>query len=121
MLHMAQVTKIHAGKSPPRYHYIAEWAARRGMRQADLVRELAGVSKIDKGTVSRWFKGKTMPSPQHLLILASVLDVDEVATLFRHPDDDWMAKLLRGRSKEDLSKIIQAIEIIAPMRTGTDG
>ena len=99
MLHMTQVTKIHSQKRPVRFHFIDEWSAKRGLRQVDLVRELP----VDKSTVSRWFAG-SLPKEEHLAALAELFQI-EVSALFRHPDDDWIARLLQGRSKEDIAKI----------------
>jgi transcriptional regulator with XRE-family HTH domain len=87
---MARPIKIHSGKTPIRSHYIAEWAEKRAMTQADLVRALGA----DKSTVSRWFDG-VIPSSQYLEALAGYLGAEDVPALFRHPDDDWMLRLLR--------------------------
>lgn len=116
MLHMTQITRIHSSRKPIRLHYIAEWAAKRGMRQADIVRQTG----VDKSTVSRWFKG-TLPSEEHLLMLKELFTLDEVASLFRDPDDDWLARLFRNRSEEERERILKVIEISFPPRTGTDG
>lgn len=113
MLRMTQVARIHKGKSPKRIHFIPEWAAHRNLRQADLVRDLT----VDKSTVSRWFGG-SIPEQQHLETLADYFQID-VSALFRHPDDDWIARLLQGRSEEERKKIVQIIELWP--RTGTEG
>lgn len=54
MLHMTPITQIHKGKTPPRIHYLAEWAEKRGLIQADFAKETGA----DKGTVSRWFAAR---------------------------------------------------------------
>ncbi len=115
MLHMAQIPRIHAGKTPIRLHFIKEWAARRNLKQVDIVRELP----VDKSTVSRWFKG-SLPSEEHLISLAALLHT-EVTGLFRHPDDDWIARLLQGRSEDEIRRIAQIVELSLPRRTGTNG
>ena len=115
-LRMTQLTRIHADKTPIRLHYIAEWAAKRGMRQADIVRKTG----VDKSTVSRWFKG-TLPSEDHLIGLKELFALDEVASLFRDPDDDWLTRLFRNRSDEERQRIMKVIELSFPPRTGTDG
>lgn len=114
MLHMTQVARIHSGKTPQRIHYIAEWTAHRNLKQADLVRNLP----VDKSTVSRWFGG-SLPKEEHLRLLAEFLHTD-VPGLFRHPDDDWIARMLRDRSDEERTRIVQIIKLSVP-RTGTDG
>jgi hypothetical protein len=90
-----------------RNHFIPEWAEKRNMTQADLVRETG----VDKGTVSRWFSGN-MPRDKHLDALVVCLDVEEREALFRHPDDDWMARFLRGRP-EDEKRRIRAVLLAA--------
>lgn len=115
MLRMAQISQIHAGKTPPRIHHIEDWAERRNMKQVDIVKALG----VDKATVSRWFDG-TLPRQDHLVALADMFQID-VQALFRHPDDDWIAKLLRGSSAEEKQRIAQIIELSIPSRTGTGG
>ncbi len=46
---MAKVTKIHAGKTPRRIHFIAEWAAKRGIMAARIAESLG--AKPSTGTV----------------------------------------------------------------------
>jgi transcriptional regulator with XRE-family HTH domain len=111
---MLRMTQIHSGKTPHRIHYIPEWAAKRNMRQADVVRAFPAEMNVNKSTVSRWFNG-TVPEPQHLVGLAEIFKT-EVSALFRHPDDDWIAKFFRD----------QAIEVLKAMfrnsrGTGTNG
>jgi transcriptional regulator with XRE-family HTH domain len=116
MLRMAHPVRIHKNKTPRRNHYIAEWAERRAKKQADIVRALGA----DKGTVSRWFDG-VIPTPDYLDQLAGFLQVDEITALFRHPDDDWLARLLRERPEERdrIRAIVEAA--VGPVRTGTGG
>jgi transcriptional regulator with XRE-family HTH domain len=112
---MAQVSKIHHRKTPGRIHYIAEWAEKRGVKQADLAREIGA----DKGTVSRWFNG-SLPEQPYLLKIAEFLAVDEPADLFRHPDDNWFKRMFEGRSQKEIedSKRLVAIHLD---KTGNDG
>lgn len=111
---MATTTRIHTDKTPPRTHYIVEWAERRGKKQADIVRGTGA----DKGLVSRWFDG-VIPSEKYLQPLAEFLqagDPPEPAALFRHPDDDWLARLFRDRSDEERERMIRVIETAFPIR-----
>jgi transcriptional regulator with XRE-family HTH domain len=94
-----------------RLHYIAEWAERRHLRQADIVREIG----VDKSNVSRWFSG-ALPSEENIRALAALFELDEPAALFRHPDEDWMARLLRGRSTEERERAKQMLELAFPPR-----
>jgi transcriptional regulator with XRE-family HTH domain len=115
MLRMAQLSKIHKGKPSSQLHYLVEWAEHRGLKQADIVKAL----DVDKSTVSRWFDG-TLPSEQHLIALAGYLFAEdyepEPAALFRHPNDDWMFRLLRGRSTEEIERIRATIEAAFPRK-----
>ena len=85
---------------PHRLHFIPEWAEKRNLKQAEIVQETGA----DKGTVSRWFSGN-MPQDKYLDALAACLALDDVEALFRHPDDDWMARFLRDRSDEEKERI----------------
>lgn len=117
MLHMAPTATIHGGKTPPRIHFIPEWAEKRGLTQADIVR----ITGIDKSNVSRWFKG-VVPRHEHLLILVDCLAVDGPNDLFRHPDDDWISRFFRDRSLEERERMIKTLEAAFPRKgTGTDG
>jgi transcriptional regulator with XRE-family HTH domain len=106
---MARPSSIHKGRLPRRLHYIVEWAERRQVRQADIARNL----NVDKSTVSRWFDG-AIPAEIHLIALAGFLEAGEPAALFRHPDDDWMARFLRGRSADEVRRIRQLLEAAFP-------
>lgn len=114
LLRMAKLTTIHKSKSPIRIHFIVEWAEKRGLSQADIVREVGA----DKSVVSRWFSG-ALPSEKYLEPLAGLFSTD-VNGLFRHPDDDWMARFLRERSIEELARIRATLEMAFPRPTGTD-
>lgn len=101
---MPRPTKIHKDKQPHRFHYIPEWARHRNVKQADIARGL----QVDKSTVSRWFDG-TLPAEDHLIALAGFLEADEPAALFRHPDDDWLARFFRGRSAAQRKRAINIL------------
>jgi transcriptional regulator with XRE-family HTH domain len=115
MITMRKITKIHANKLPKRIHFIAEWLEHRGMSQADLVEHLG----VNKGTVSKWCSGD-LPSEENLVNIATVLNVD-VPTLFRHPDDDWIARFFEGRNKEERKRMIDTLSIAFPRKDGTNG
>lgn len=113
---MSNTVTIHAGKTPIRRHFIKEWAAHRNMRQAHIVREIG----VDKGLVSKWFKG-TLPGPDYLEKLAALFETT-TESLFRHPDDDWLARFFRDRSDEEKQRARQLLELsFPPKKTGTDG
>jgi transcriptional regulator with XRE-family HTH domain len=89
--------KTNAARSK---HFIREWAEKRNMIQADLARETGA----DKSTVSRWFSGN-MPHDGHLDALVECLHLEDRESLFRHPDDDWMARFFRERSEDEKARI----------------
>ncbi len=114
---MTEPTKIHAGKTPHRVHYIAEWAEKRGLKQADIAKEIGA----DKGLVSRWFSG-TIPKAGYLIQLRALFHAEEVSSLFRHPDDDWVAKLFKDKSDRQRDQAIEMLSLLfREDGTGTDG
>ena len=114
---MSNTIKVHAGKTPQRVHYIVEWANKRDLKQVDIVREIGA----DKGLVSRWFSG-TVPKTEYLEQLRDLFHSDEVSSLFRHPDDDWIAKMFRDKTDELKEKAVKMLEIwFSEHKTGTDG
>lgn len=87
----------------------------RNRTPADLIRDLDS----DKSTVYRWLQGQ-LPHPEQQEQIAAYFEIEPEA-LLRHPDDDWIARFLRGRSEEERERIKQAMELAWPPRTGTDG
>ena len=106
-MQMSDVTRIHKGKQPRRPHFIQEWAELRGYaKQSELAEELG----VEKSVVSRWYSG-TSPGAEYQEKLAALFHCEPEA-LFRHPDDDWIARLLQGRDKEEREKLKTAIQAI---------
>lgn len=112
---MAQVTKIHHGKTPPRIHYLAEWAKKRHKKQVDFIK----ATGADKGTVSRWFSG-LLPETPYLLKITAFLELEEPNDLFRHPEDDWFKRMFQNRSKQEIEASKRLVEIHLG-KSGTDG
>jgi hypothetical protein len=110
----SRITRIHAGKTPMRRHFIAERAELLGLRQVDFVEEMG----VDKGTVSKWFGG-SIPQGENLDRVAAILQLEEVGQIFDDPNDDWLTRMLRGRSKAQKDTIRRMLE--AGFGTGTDG
>lgn len=106
----ADITTIHRNRQPSRPHHIPEWAAARRLSQADLAREL----DADKSVVSRWYSGAT-PSKEYQDKLAALFGTDP-ESLFRHPDDDWLAKFFRDRSRDEIERIKATLETAFPRR-----
>ncbi|MDW9780938.1 XRE family transcriptional regulator [Sinorhizobium meliloti] len=114
---MSNIEQIHADKTPVRIHYIPEWAERRNLSQADVVREIGA----DKSLVSRWFAG-TLPKDEYLEKLAGLFGTD-VHGLFRHPDDDWLTRFFRDKTEEQKERAIEMLRLFFREhdKTGTDG
>jgi transcriptional regulator with XRE-family HTH domain len=111
----------HADDGSKRRHFIAEWAELRGKRQTDIVRDLG----IEKSTVYRWFAEGVIPSEKHLVPLAAYLAVEEPVLLFKHPDDDWLAKMFRDKTDEQREKAVAMLKLffesISPSDDGKSG
>lgn len=112
---MSDVTRIHKGKQPRRPHYVQEWAELRGFKAQV---ELAEAIGADKSTVSRWYNGSS-PSSEWQEKLAALFHC-EPESLFRHPDDDWLARFLQNRSREEIERIKRTLESAFPPKTGTE-
>lgn len=112
---MTKVTTIHHMKQGRRPHFIPEWCEKRQLQQADLARKIGA----DPGLVSRWFKGST-PQKEWQEKLAAFFECEE-ESLFRHPDDDWMARFLKGRSSEEVDRVKILLETAFPRKNGTNG
>lgn len=113
---MSNVTQIHGNKTPVRIHFIPEWAEKRNLTQTDVAREVGA----DKSLVSRWYGG-IVPKNDYLESLAALFGTD-VHGLFRHPDEDWLARMLRGRNEAEREKAIQMLKLLFQDlgKTGTD-
>lgn len=109
-LHMAQLSKIHEGKETRRTHFIKEWAEKRGLKQADVAKEL----DVERSTVQRWFSGALPSKADHLERLTALFSLEEPSGLFRHPDDDWIYRLLSGRDEAEKNRVRQIIDAAVP-------
>jgi ribosome-binding protein aMBF1 (putative translation factor) len=98
-----EIPSIHKSKQPRRPHYVREW---------DLATEL----NVDKSQVTRWYQGAT-PNEESLAKLGALFGV-EPESMFRDPDEDWLARLLRGRDREEIQRIITTIETAFPRKAG---
>lgn len=129
---MPKVSKIHSGKQSFRRHYLGEWMEERGMDPMeflDAINEGAGmeVSIIDKSQVYRWLKGQ-LPQKKTQMRIAAALGLLDIETnapdpemLLAHPAQIWIAGKLKGRSRDEINRVKQAVEAVLPTRTGTDG
>ena len=94
--------------SKDRYNYIAEWAYERDKSQAAITKGIG----VDKGTVSRWFNQKVMPTQEHTTMLAEFLGLSEPAALFRHPVDEKFFSVLRHRSEADRERAAEVLSVM---------
>lgn len=81
---------------------------KRGLRAVDIATELGA----DKSVVSRWLKGTT-PGPEWQDKLAALFECEPEA-LFRHPDDDWLTRMFRDRSEEEITRMKNMLEAAFP-------
>jgi len=104
VLSMPRPKTIHGGKTPIRFHYIVEWAEKRLMTPPSIAKQVG----VERATVYRWFGGQ-LPSERHLIALAELFHI-EVTDLFRHPDDNWLHRLLREKTPEQREALEDAIK-----------
>ena len=107
---MSTPVKIHQMKQGRRPHFIPEWCEKFNLIQAELAEKLGA----DPGLVSRWFSGST-PSIEYQKKLPGLFD-RETHGIFRHPDADWMARLLRDRPREEVDRIKNTLEAAFPRK-----
>ena len=111
VLRVSAPQKESPAGSVHRLHFIVEWAERRDLSQADLMR----LTGANKGTVSRWFSG-SVPRDDYIPPLLEALSLEEPADLFRHPDDDWITRFLRGRTTDEIDRIRTMLEVAFPKK-----
>ncbi|OAI22906.1 hypothetical protein A1351_20270 [Methylosinus sp. R-45379] len=105
---MRKPLTIHEDDRRDRLHYIEEWIDHRGLKQADVCRELG----ISKGTVSKWCSGD-LPGEDNVKRLAVLLNTDPIS-LFRHPLDDWLTHFFQNRRDEELSRMVDVLRAAFP-------
>lgn len=105
-----RVVQIHKGKQPRRPHFIREWMEKAGLRAVDVAEEIGA----DKSLVSRWLSGST-PTSDYQEKLASLFHC-EPDGLFRHPDDDWLSRFFRDRSRDEIERIKATLEAAFPKK-----
>lgn len=105
---MSNIEHIHKDKQPRRIHYIAEWAEKFNLTQADIMREI----DVDKSTVSRWFSNSSVPTPKMLERLAALFEMEgDLNAIFRHPSDDWLKKLFADKGEAQKQHAIELLKL----------
>ena len=66
--------------------------------------------QADKSVVSRWYSGASPGEDWQLKLAALFGHEGEPEIIFRHPDDDWLARFFRGRDEAERKRIIQTLE-----------
>lgn len=110
---MSNIPTIYAKKQPKRPHFIIEWCEKHGLNQSALAKKI----NADPSIVNRWFKGGS-PSEPWQYILGEFFGCGREG-IFRHPDDDWMTKFFKDRSKEEIERAKTMLEAAFPKKSGT--
>lgn len=48
--------------------------------------------------------------------IAAALEMEDAASLLRHPDDDWFAEFFSGRSRDEIHRMKLMLEAAFPRR-----
>lgn len=105
---------IYSKRQPRRPHYLREWVERREFETDAAFAEAVGA---DKSVVSRWMDEDNPSTPGREWVLKLGIffgDQDDPADIFRHPDDDWIAKFFRDRRPEEIEHIKKSMETTFP-------
>lgn len=74
------------------------------MELVDLLNEPESEEPIDRRQVYRWLKG-SIPRETTLVRIAAALALESSEDLFKHPDEEWLARFMRGRSDDERERI----------------
>lgn len=110
----APLDAIYPTRQPRRPHYLRDWIERRNFKNdAEFAKEVGA----DKGQVSRWLDETrpSTPSRDWQIKLGIFFGgEDDPADIFRHPDDDWIAKFFRDRKPDEIEHIKKSMETTFP-------
>jgi hypothetical protein len=108
------IDAIYSKRQPRRPHYLREWVER---REFETDAAFADAIWADKSVVSRWLDehNASTPGPDWQRKLGVFFgDEEDPADIFRHPDDDWIAKFFRDRRPEEIEHIKKSMETTFP-------
>lgn len=108
------IDAIYSKRQPRRPHYLREWVERREFETDAAFADAIGA---DKSVVSRWLDegNPSTPGPDWQRKLGVFFgDEEDPADIFRHPDDDWIAKFFRDRRPEEIEHIKKSMETTFP-------
>jgi transcriptional regulator with XRE-family HTH domain len=98
-------------RQPGRPHFIRDWAEALRLSPG----ELADAVGADKSVISRWYSGAA-PTRPYQEKLAALFECER-DSLFRHPNEDWIAKFMRGRSAREVEQIKATLNAAFPRKS----
>ena len=107
--------RIYASRQPRRPHYLAVLMERHGVTRAEIIEAI----DVDKSLISRWLDEKkpSTPSPEWAAKLGQFFGKGhDPVDIFSHPDVDWMMRLLRGRSADEIERAKILLQNAFPAR-----
>jgi hypothetical protein len=111
----APVAQIYGNRQPRRPHYLPHLMERYGVTRGDLI-EATGV---DKSLLSRWLDEHrpSTHSPEWAQKLGEFFGKGhDPVDIFTDPEVDWLSRLLRDRSPDEISRIKAMIEAAFPAK-----
>lgn len=109
------IPRIYGNRQPRRPHYLPHLMERHGITRADIIEAI----DVDKSQLSRWLDEDkpATPSPEWAKKLGEFFGKGhDPVDIFADPDVDWLSRLLRDRSAEEIERIKAMIEAAFPAR-----
>ncbi len=112
----AVLAEIYAKRQARRPHYLGKIMQAKDVSRAQLVDELG----VDKSQLSRWLDRHrpSTPSPEWAEKLGYYFasDPDDFVDIFVDPDVARLAKIMKGRTPEEVDRMLATLEAAFPMR-----
>lgn len=109
---------IYDKRQGRRPHYLAKIMARTDKSRGDLIEDLG----VDKGQLSRWLDPERPSSPGPIWAkklghyFAAGPDEDDFVDIFVDPDMSRFQRLTRGRSTEEIDRMLATLEAAFSLR-----